>query len=148
MQKQVVFTNGFNYGVQVEYSFMSRYSIGGSFNSINNFSRTNSRNQSRSVERRLVPRAWLNIKLPFNLSINCDIQYISIHGIDSKGIDPNQCLLNSNIRYQLNANWSLRIEGYDLLGQQKPYSNVVTADGVRPSAGTTVGLGLCGAGRS
>lgn len=129
MRKQVVFTNGISYGIQVEYSFMSKYSVGGSFNGINNFSRADSRDRTRSVERRLIPRAWLNIKLPFNLSINCDVQYMSIRGTDSKGIDPDQCLLNANIRYQLNANWSLRIEGYDLLGQQKPYSNVVTADG-------------------
>lgn len=34
-----------------------------------------------------------------------------------------------NREAQLNDSWSIRLEGYDLLGQQKPYTNVVSASG-------------------
>ncbi len=74
-----------------------------------------------------MPQAWINLKLPFRFSFNSTMNYLIYKGIESKGMNPNQCLLNANLRYQLNDNWSFRVEAYDILNQQKPYSNVVSA---------------------
>lgn len=129
MQKQVVFSNRFGYSARVDYTFMSKYTIGGGFYSYNIFSRSNSSMRANTVERRMVPRAWINLKLPFKLSFNTSMNYMIIKGMDNKGMNPNQCLLNANIRYQLNDNWSFKLEAYDILNQQKPYTNVISASG-------------------
>ena len=129
MTKQVVFSNFLGYSASVNYTLLGKYTIGGRFRTANNFSRTNSDRRANTVDRRLIPNAWINLKLPFNLSFNCDMKYIIIKGADNKGVNSNQCLLNANIRYQLNDNWSFRVQGYDLLGQQQPYNNVISATG-------------------
>lgn len=129
MRKQVVYSNSFQYLAHIQYTVSGKYTFGGQFFSKNTFSRTNSNIRANTVERRLIPRAWLNLKLPFNLSLNASMNYNIIKGIDNRGMNPNHCLLNANIRYQLNDNWSFKVEGYDLLNQQKPYTNVISASG-------------------
>lgn len=127
MRKQVVYSNSFGYSAYLEYTLLGKYTVGGQFISKNVFSRTNSNIRANTVERRMVPKTWINLKLPFNLSFNASMNYIIIKGIDNRGMNPNHCLLNANIRYQLNDNWSFKVEGYDLLNQQKPYTNLISA---------------------
>ncbi len=125
MKKQIVYSNSFGYVARIEYTLLGKYSLGGRFNASNTLSRTNT--NDHTVERRLMPQAWINLKLPFRFSFNSTMNYLIYKGIESKGMNPNQCLLNANLRYQLNDNWSFRVEAYDILNQQKPYSNVVSA---------------------
>lgn len=128
MRKQVVYSNLFVYSAYIQYTFSGKYTIGGQFYSSNSLSRTNSNINAHTVEHRQMPRTWLNLKLPFNLSINASMKYTIIKGIDNRGMNPNQCIFNANIHYQLNDNWSFKLEAYDLLNQQKPYFNVISAD--------------------
>lgn len=129
MRKQVVFSNKTGYQAQVTYTLKSKYTFGAKFEGIELFSRRNSGGSANTAEHRYVPRVWTNLKLPFGLQFNCDMNYMIINGAEGTGIKPTQCLLNASLRYQLNDNWSFRLEGYDLLGQQKPYTNVVSATG-------------------
>lgn len=129
MRKQIVYSNSFGYSAEVGYTISGKYTLGGRFYSRNMFSHTNSDISANTVERRLMPQAWLNLKLPYNLSFNATMDYIMIKGMDNRGIDPNHCLLNANIQYQPNDKWNFKVEGYDLLNQQKPYTNVISAAG-------------------
>lgn len=127
MQKQKVYSNSFGYSARIDYTLLGKYTLGGRFDARNILSRTYSGARANTVERRLMPQAWINLKLPFRFSFNANMNYIIIKGGGNKGMDPNQCLVNANLRYQLNDNWSFRVEAYDILNQQKPYSNVVSA---------------------
>lgn len=129
MRKQVVYSNSFGYTAEAGYTFNGKYTVGGRFYSLNMFSRTNSDVRANTVERRFTPQMWMNLKLPFNISFNATMNYIIIKGMDNRGMDPNHCLLNANLSYQLNDNWSFKVEGYDILNQQKPYTNVISAAG-------------------
>lgn len=129
MRKQVVFTNRINYKAEVTYTLKGNYKLGACFDESDIFSRINSANRSNTAEHRYVPRVWTELKLPFGLQLNCYMNYMIVHGEQNRGMDPTQCILNANLRYQLNSRWSIRVEGYDLLGQQKPYTNVVSATG-------------------
>lgn len=129
MQKQLVFSNHFGYSVNLRYNLMDRFSLSGGIKALNIYSRTNSINRSNTREQRLVPRASIELKLPYNLTLLGDINYLIISGTENEDMKPTQCLLNLNLRYQINQHWMLRLEGYDLLNQRKPYSNIVTAAG-------------------
>lgn len=129
MRKQVVFSNRFGYAARVEYTFMGRYSLGGRFGGSNIFSRTNSSDRANSVERHLVPQAWIRLKLPLKLTFNANMNYMIIRGTANRDMDPSQCIVNASLRYDLNDSWNFRVEGYDLLNQQKPYTNVISASG-------------------
>ncbi len=129
MRKQVVYSNSFGYTAEAGYTFNGKYTVGGRFYSLNMFSRTNSDVRANTVERRFTPQMWMNLKLPYNISFNATMNYIIIKGMDNRGMDPNHCLLNANLNYQLNDNWSFKVEGYDILNQQKPYTNVISAAG-------------------
>lgn len=129
MRKQVVNSDVFGYFAYMQYTFSGKYSLGGQFIARNIFSRSNSAILANTVERQYTPRAWINLKLPFGLSFNTSMNYIIIKGIDNRGMNPNHCLLNAYLRYQLNDNWSFKVEGYDILNQQKPYTNVISAAG-------------------
>ncbi len=127
MQKQIVYSNTFGYNARVEYTLLSKYTFGGRFYSTNGLTRTHSGVRANTVERRLMPQAWINLKLPFRFSFNANMNYMIYKGVGSKDMNPNQCLVNANLRYQLNDNWSFKVEAYDILNQQKPYSNIVSA---------------------
>lgn len=129
MKKQVVFSNRIGIEAAVTYTLMKKYTLGAKFEESDLFSRSNSDSRANTVEHMYIPRVWTNLKLPYGLQLNCDMTYRIIRGADNRGMDPTQCILNANLLYQLNNNWSFRLEGYDLLGQQKPYTNVVSAIG-------------------
>lgn len=129
MRKQVVFSNRFGYAARVEYTFMGRYSLGGRFGGSNIFSRTNSSDRANSVERHLVPQAWIRLKLPLKLTFDANMNYMIIRGTANRDMDPSQCIVDASLRYDLNDSWNFRVEGYDLLNQQKPYTNVISASG-------------------
>lgn len=127
MHKQVVYSNTFGYSGRVEYVLMGKYSIGGGFRSSNTFSRTNSNERSNTLQRQLIPNARINLKLPFRLTFGMNMNYFIYKGVDNKSMNPNQCILTANLRYQLNDNWSLSAEAYDILNQNNAYSNLISA---------------------
>lgn len=129
MRKQVVLSNHFGYSTQIRYGLMGRYSISCGFNGMNIFSHTNSRIQAGSVERRFIPKSILELRLPHNIYFLGEMNYLIIQGTNNIGMNPNQCIVNATISYSLGEHWIFRIEGHDLLNQQKPYTNIVTASG-------------------
>ncbi|MBD5280421.1 MAG: outer membrane beta-barrel protein [Bacteroides sp.] len=127
MNKQMVNSNDFMYQIMTDYTLLQKYSfmVGVRGNDIHSHMQSTKNADTNSTNTTIDLRT--NLKLPFNLSFFGQMSYTSYKGTDSRGMNPNQCILNANINYTLNANWSFKVQGYDLLGQQKPYTNRVSA---------------------
>lgn len=129
VEKQTVYSNEFGYGANIEYVLLTKYTFRCGIYATNKFSRTNSIHIGNTLSRHTAPYVDINLKLPYRFSVNCGMNYVIERGSANKDMNFNQCNLNADIQYQLNSNWTFKLRGYDLLNQNRPYTNIISATG-------------------
>ena len=109
MQKQVVFSNRLGYSTRFGYTLMARYSLSCGMKGLNIFSHANSGLMANTKERRLIPRGSIELRLPLNLFFLGEVDYMIVKGTENVGMNPNQCIVNANLSYNLTERWIFRI---------------------------------------
>lgn len=119
LEQQIIYNNRLGFYFSAKYTLLKSYTLSAGITDVNYFSRSGSELIGNTVTRKIIPNVSIDLKLPYNFSFNTNMEYRINKGSANKAMNFNECILGASLQYQLNSNWGFKIQGYDLLNQQR-----------------------------